>query len=65
MNDGSFISHIAIDGLGNYVLPNATLFFGANIFTAVAYDTVGNSATAELISPLCLNLAPTQCLAWA
>ncbi|WP_275689489.1 VWA domain-containing protein [Nitrosomonas oligotropha] len=49
MNDGSFISHIAIDGLGNFVLPDATLFFGANVFTAVAYDTLGNSATAELI----------------
>lgn len=49
MNDGSFISHIAIDGLGNFVLPDATLFFGANVFTAVAHDTLGNSATAELI----------------
>lgn len=49
MNDGSFISHIAIDGLGNFVLPDATLFFGANVFTAVAYDTLGNKATAELI----------------
>lgn len=49
MNNGTFLSHIAIDGLGNFVLPNATLFFGANVFTAVAYDTLGNSASAELI----------------
>jgi hypothetical protein len=49
MNDGTFISHIAIDGLGNFILPNATLLFGANVFTAVAYDTLGNSASADLI----------------
>ncbi|MDO8895575.1 MAG: VWA domain-containing protein [Nitrosomonas sp.] len=49
MNNGLFIDHIAIDGLGNFILPNATLFFGDNVFTAVAYDTLGNSATAQLI----------------
>ncbi|MBS0424634.1 MAG: PEP-CTERM sorting domain-containing protein [Proteobacteria bacterium] len=49
MNDGTFISHIAIDGLGNFTLPNAILFFGANVFTVVAYDTLGNSASTNLI----------------
>lgn len=48
MNDGSFIAGIAIDGLGNFSLPNAVLHAGANVFTAVAYDTLGNSATAVL-----------------
>ena len=49
MNNGVLINDIAIDGLGNFVLPNATLALGDNIFTAVAYDTLGNSASAELI----------------
>jgi Ca-activated chloride channel homolog len=48
MNDGSFIAGIAIDGLGNFSLPNAVLQAGANVFTAVAFDTLGNSATAVL-----------------
>jgi Ca-activated chloride channel homolog len=45
LNDGTFLDNVAIDGLGNFVLPNITLALGDNFFTAVAYDSLGNSAT--------------------
>jgi len=48
MNDGSFLSNIAIDGLGNFSSPVATIVAGVNLFVATAYDTQGNSATATL-----------------
>lgn len=48
LNDGSFMSHVATDGLGNFLLDNVTLSLGDNVFTAVAYDTSGNSASTAL-----------------
>lgn len=48
MNDGSFLQNIAIDGLGNFSSPVATIVAGLNVFTATAYDTQGNSASATL-----------------
>lgn len=47
-NDGTFLDNVAIDGLGNFVLPDVTLFAGNNVFKATAFDTEGNFATAEL-----------------
>jgi hypothetical protein len=49
MNDGRFIGDIALDGLGNFVLPDATIGLGDNIFVATAFDTLGNSASASLV----------------
>ena len=46
--DGTWIYDIAIDGLGNFVLPNWVMELGVNTFTAYAYDTQGNMASAEL-----------------
>jgi len=48
LNDGTLLDNVAIDGLGNFVLPAVTLFEGNNVFKATAFDTLGNSATAEL-----------------
>lgn len=46
--DGTMINDIAIDGLGNFILPDQVIALGANTFTAYAYDTAGNMASAEL-----------------
>lgn len=46
--DGTVIASIAIDGLGNFTVPNWIMEAGLNTFTATAYDTAGNSATAIL-----------------
>lgn len=48
LNDGTFLNNVAIDGLGNFVLPSVTLFAGNNVFKAIAYDTLGNSAESTL-----------------
>ncbi|MCU0840263.1 MAG: VWA domain-containing protein [Thiobacillaceae bacterium] len=48
MADGTLINDIAIDGLGNFTLPEFSIRLGDNIFTATAYDTAGNSASAQL-----------------
>lgn len=48
LNDGTFLDNVAIDGLGNFVLPSVTLFAGNNVFKAIAYDTLGNSAESTL-----------------
>ena len=47
MNDGSFLSGVAFDGLGNFTL-NATILEGVNTFVVTAFDAVGNSASATL-----------------
>ena len=49
LNDGTFLDNVALDGLGNFLLPDITLFAGNNVFKATAFDTEGNSATAELV----------------
>lgn len=49
LNDGTLLDNVGIDGLGNFVLPAVTVFEGINVFKATAYDTLGNSATAELV----------------
>jgi len=46
--DGTVIASIPIDGLGNFTVPNWIMEAGLNTFTATAYDTAGNSATAIL-----------------
>lgn len=46
--DGTFINNIAIDGLGNFILPAWMMELGTNTFTATAYDNDGNFATAVL-----------------
>jgi len=46
--DGTTISDIAIDGLGNFILPAWIIELGTNEFTATAYDSAGNSASALL-----------------
>jgi Ca-activated chloride channel family protein len=46
--DGSLISSIPTDGLGNFVLPDWAMMAGANVFAATAYATDGTSATADL-----------------
>jgi Ca-activated chloride channel family protein len=48
LNDGSVIDNIALDGLGNFALPTVTLALGANVFTATAHDTLGNTAVETL-----------------
>ncbi|RZI79076.1 MAG: VWA domain-containing protein [Rubrivivax sp.] len=48
LNDGTVLHNVAIDGLGNFVLPSITVFAGDNLFTAQAFDTLGNSAVAQL-----------------
>jgi len=48
LNDGTFLNNVGIDGLGNFVLPSVTLFAGNNVFKAIAYDTLGNSAESTL-----------------
>ncbi len=45
--DGTIIA-AALDGLGNFILPDQVISLGVNTFTAIAYDTVGGSATAVL-----------------
>lgn len=54
LNDGSFIAGVAMDGLGNFSVPDVVLQAGENIFTAVAFDALGNSATRQLV----LSAAP-------
>jgi Ca-activated chloride channel homolog len=49
MNDGTFIGDIAIDGLGNFILPDATILRGDNVFIATAFDTQGNSFSSSLV----------------
>jgi hypothetical protein len=46
--DGTMINNIAIDGLGNFILPDWVVVDGAQSFIATAYDTLGNSASATL-----------------
>lgn len=46
--DGSWINDIAIDGLGNFILPDQVIALGANTFTAYAYGTDLTSASAVL-----------------
>lgn len=42
-------SIVPVDGLGNFAIPGSWLIEdGANVFVATAYDTDGNSATANL-----------------
>ncbi|MCP3872397.1 MAG: VWA domain-containing protein [Desulfobacteraceae bacterium] len=46
--DGTLISDIATDALGNFILPDQLIALGANVFTATAYGTDGTSASAQL-----------------
>lgn len=46
--DGTLIEGIATDGVGNFVLPDWVVRSGINTFTAYAYDTQGNMASAVL-----------------
>ena len=46
--NGTMLNNYPTDGLGNFVLPNWTMLAGANTFIATAYDTAGNSASANL-----------------
>ncbi len=48
LGDGSVIQNAATDGLGNFFLSGITIREGDNTFRAVAYDSLGNSATATL-----------------
>ncbi len=57
--DGSMINNIAVDGLGNFILPDQAILLGANVFTATAYDTLGNSSSAVLtLNGVNPNVAP-------
>jgi len=46
--DGTVLSNVATDGLGNFMVGPYALALGANVFTATAYGTDGTSATAYL-----------------
>jgi len=46
--DGTVLSDVATDGLGNFMVGPYALALGANVFTATAYGTDGTSATAYL-----------------
>lgn len=46
--DGTFISDIGTDGLGNFILPNWAIELGFQEFEAIAYGTDGTSASAIL-----------------
>lgn len=46
--DGTWIYDIAIDGLGNFILPDQVIALGANTFTAYATGTDGTTASALL-----------------
>jgi len=46
--DGTWIFDIAIDGLGNFILPDQLIALGANIFTAHAHGDDGTYASAVL-----------------
>ncbi|MBI9090808.1 MAG: VWA domain-containing protein [Desulfobacterium sp.] len=46
--DGTWIYDIAIDGLGNFILPDQVIALGENTFTAHAYGDDGTFASAVL-----------------
>lgn len=46
--DGTTISSIATDGLGNFMLPNWSILPGSQTFVATAYGTDGTPAAASL-----------------
>ncbi|WP_455207533.1 vWA domain-containing protein [Kaarinaea lacus] len=46
--DGTVLTNVATDGLGNFMIGPYGLMLGANEFTATAYGTDGTSATAVL-----------------
>lgn len=52
--DGTWISDIATDALGNFTVPSYLLSYGTNTFTAIAYGSDGTSATTTLT----LNVTP-------
>ncbi|GEM_PF-6725642 len=46
--DGTWIYDITTDALGNFILPDQSIFMGTNTFTAHAWGTDGSYAVAEL-----------------
>jgi Mg-chelatase subunit ChlD len=56
--DGTVHANYPIDGLGNFTAPNYPLAAGPNTWTATAYDSLGNSASAQLTLIGTVNQTP-------